>query len=324
MAGCRLTPPEPTPADRSMAPEPLQQFHQDHFGLRRHLLSHLGVEPEDLEERLRQAQRVLRDLGEVSFDWDDPEAFYSQSVREEYLYELSAWHEQSADYIGDTIALERDWARGDVLDFGGGIGTHAIAAALLPQVRTVEFVDLNPLNRAFVAHRVAELGLTNVEVREAPARSAYDTILCFDVLEHLADPVAQLRRFFELLRPDGVLICNWYFSRGANGEYPFHQDDPAVVRSFFLHLQLNFIEEFHPHLITTRCYRLHPHRRVEGRYMWCAAEALEESTTETTSTTTCATTKRSTVDATDEATSASTSTTTERSTVDAAEKTAAA
>ena len=294
MAGCRLTPPEAVPVDSPLALEPLQRFQRDHFDLHRHLRSHLGVGPEELEERLRQAQQALRDLGEVAFDWDDPEAFYSQTVREEYLYELSAWHEQSADYIGDTIALERDWARGEVLDFGGGIGTHAIAAALLPQVRAVEFVDLNPLHRAFVAHRVAALALTNVEVGEAPARSAYDTILCFDVLEHLADPVAQLRRFFELLRPGGVLICNWYFSKGANGEYPFHLDDPAVVRSFFLHLQLNFIEEFHPHLITTRCYRLHPHRRVEGRYMWCAAEALEESTATTTSPTTAGSTQEDT------------------------------
>jgi SAM-dependent methyltransferase len=295
MAGCPLTPPAAVPADPSMACEPLQRFQRDHFDLHRHLRSHLGVGPEELEERLRQAQQALRDLGEVAFDWDDPEAFYSQTVREEYLYELSAWHEQSADYIGDTIALERDWARGEVLDFGGGIGTHAIAAALLPQVCTVEVVDLNPLHRAFVAHRVAALALANVEVGEAPARSAYDTILCFDVLEHLADPVAQLRRFFELLRPDGVLICNWYFSRGANGEYPFHLEDPAVVRSFFLHLQLNFIEQFHPHLITTRCYKLHPHRRVNGRYMWCAAEAPAESTVETTATITATTSVGSTV-----------------------------
>ena len=159
-----------------------------------------------------------------------------------------------------------------MLDFGGGIGTHSIAAALMPAVERVDYVDLNPLNRAFVAHRVRDLGLNSVTVLEAPALPAYDTILCFDVLEHLADPVAQLRQFFRLLRPDGTLICNWYFSRGANNEYPFHLDDPAIVRSFFLHLQLNFIELFHPHLITARCYRLHPHRdRVDGGCEWLDA-----------------------------------------------------
>ena len=136
----------------------LQQFRRDNFGLRRHLLSHLKVEPEVLEERLRSSQQNLQELGEVSFNWEDPEGFYSQRVREEYLYELSAWHEQSADYIGDTIALVADFARGTVLDFGGGIGTHSIGAALLPAVERVDFVDLNPLNRAFVAHRVQDLG----------------------------------------------------------------------------------------------------------------------------------------------------------------------
>ena len=52
----------------------LQEFKRDHFCLRPHLLSHLGVEAEELEERLRASQRDLQELGEVSFNWEDPEA----------------------------------------------------------------------------------------------------------------------------------------------------------------------------------------------------------------------------------------------------------
>ena len=257
------------PESTGMTSLALQRFKHDNFGLRRHLLSHLEVEPAGLEDRLCSAQKNLQQLGEHSFNWDDPEVFYSQKVREEYLYELSSWHEQSADYIGDTIALTADFARGAVLDFGGGIGTHSIGAALLPAVERVDFVDLNPLNRAFVAHRGREMGLAHLAVLEAPAQSTYDTILCFDVLEHLSDPVAQLKTFFQWLRPGGCLICNWYFSKGATNEFPFHLDNPAVVRSFFLHLQLNFIEQFHPYLITTRCYHRHPHRDgINGGYRW--------------------------------------------------------
>jgi SAM-dependent methyltransferase len=246
----------------------LADFHRDAFGLRRHLIDHLGVGPDALEEHLARAQEALRELGEGAFSWEDPEAFYSSAVQAEYLFELAAWHEGSSGYIGDSLALVGDWSRGTVLDFGAGIGTHAIAAARLPAVERVDSVDLNPVNRAFVEHRAQALGLDTIQVLAAPRPVAYDTILCFDVLEHLADPVAQLRQFSEALAPEGVLLCNWYFSRGFQGEYPFHLEDPTIIRSFFLHLQANFLEQFHPHLITTRCYRLHPERLRQGGRRW--------------------------------------------------------
>jgi hypothetical protein len=51
---------------------------------------------------------------------------------------------------------------------------------------------------------------------------------------------------------------NWYFFQGFNGEHPFHFDDPQLVERFFLTLQRDFLEVFHPWLITTRTYRLMP------------------------------------------------------------------
>jgi len=243
-------------------------FQIDQFRLLEHLQSHLGVSWQDLEQHLRASQEELRRLGEREFNWDDPEAFYSSSVQQHHLYELSCWHVDSSDYIGQTLDLVADRACGAVLDFGGGIGTHSIGAALVPGVSRVDYVDLNPVNRAFVAHRIDDLGLEHVRVLSEPALDRYDTILCFDVIEHLADPVAQLRRFFSLLEADGSLVCNWYFSRGSQGEYPFHLDDPAIIRSFLLHLQLNFLEEFHPHLITARSYRPHPEAALDGLPRW--------------------------------------------------------
>ena len=254
--------------DSTTIPETTPSFQDDHFRLHHHLQSHLGVCRQDLDQHLRDSQQELRQLGEREFNWDDPEAFYSSSVQRHHLYELSAWHVDSSDYIGQTLDLVSDRASGAVLDFGGGIGTHSIGAALVPGVSRVDYVDLNPVNRAFVAHRVEDLQLSQVNVLSEPALDRYDTILCFDVLEHLADPVAQLRRFFSLLQANGSLVCNWYFSRGSRGEYPFHLDDPAIIRSFLLHLQLNFLEEFHPHLITARSYRLHPDAAHDGLPRW--------------------------------------------------------
>ena len=148
-----------------------------------------------------------------------------------------------------------------MLDFGGGIGSHALAAAALPQVERVWFVDLNPHNRAFVAARAQSLGLEAKvsclrDLSDPALPAQFDTVVCLDVLEHLADPAAQLLTFAERMTPSATALLNWYFFKGYAGEYPFHFDDPALVETFFRTLQSRFLEVFHPLLITTRAYRL--------------------------------------------------------------------
>ena len=150
-------------------------------------------------------------------------------------------------------------ARGQVLDFGGGIGTHALSAAFLPRVDHVWFVDLNPHNRAFVEQRAASLGLADkLSVHrdlEETGVVSFDTVVCLDVLEHLPNPSAQLMEFHRRMASGSIAILNWYFFKGYKGEYPFHFDDPDLVDRFFQTLQRQFLEVFHPMLITTRTYQ---------------------------------------------------------------------
>jgi SAM-dependent methyltransferase len=237
-----------------------ERFLADGFELSRQLAAHLGLSPAALAERLPSSTEDLAALHPGAFDPQRAEAFYEESVGDGHLLELAAWHLGSADYIADTLRLQQRFARGQVLDFGGGIGSHALAAAALPEVEAVWFVDLNPSNRAFVAARAAELGLTerlrcfrDLEDPQLPER--FDTIVCLDVLEHLSDPAAQLERFAKRLQPAGIALLNWYFFKGFKGEYPFHFDDPQLVERFFRTLQSRFLEVFHPYLITTRAYR---------------------------------------------------------------------
>jgi SAM-dependent methyltransferase len=177
------------------------------------------------------------------------------------LLELAAWHLGSADYIADTLRLQQRFARGHVLDFGGGIGSHALAAAALPEVDHVWFVDLNPHNRDFVRARAAALGLDAKlqcfrDLDDPALPQHFDTVVCLDVLEHLPDPSGQLERFAARMTAESIALLNWYFFQGFQGEYPFHLDDPVLVEAFFRTLQLRFLEVFHPYLITTRAYRL--------------------------------------------------------------------
>ena len=238
-------------------PPYLNSYSQDSFSLKQHLQDFLHLDTETLETKLMAAQQEMAELGHKDFDWEGATAFYQEKVGEIYLFELGAWHLESHEYIGDTLKLIADYAQGRVLDFGGGIGTHTIAAALCPQVTQVVYCDVNPISRDFVQYRAKEMGLDKkiIFCLDMPLHETFDTIISFDVLEHLPDPSQQLLQFHKALTPEGKMIVNWYFFKGFNQEYPFHIDDPQVINRFFQTLQSNFLEFFHPYFITARCYR---------------------------------------------------------------------
>jgi len=241
-----------------VAPKPqyLAAFWQNSFDLKAHLSAFLDTDVRDIDLQLRECRETIKAIGE-HFDWAMVDSFYQEQVGANHIFELAAWHLESSDYIGDMLCLIADRARGRVLDFGGGIGTHAIGAALCPNVTEVHYADLNPTNCEFVRDRADRLGLSDkLHVSTAiPDPKRFDTILCFDVVEHLPDPAAQLRQFHDWLVPEGILLVNWYFSKGFDNEFPFHLDDPAKVDAFFMVLQSQFLERFHPYLMTTRSYR---------------------------------------------------------------------
>jgi 2-polyprenyl-3-methyl-5-hydroxy-6-metoxy-1,4-benzoquinol methylase len=238
-------------------PPQLSSYWQDAFNLKQHLQEFLNIDEQRLESKFTTAIDDLAELGRRDFNWDEASKFYQENVGEAYLFELATWHLTSTDYIGDTLRLIADRSRGRVLDFGGGIGTHAIAAALCPEVSQVIYCDINPINYNFVKHRIKQLGLESKIscCTKLSSGETFDTINCFDVMEHLPDPSDRLLQFHRMLAPSGRMVINWYFSKGVNQEFPFHLDDPEIIDRFFKTLQANFLEIFHPYFITARCYR---------------------------------------------------------------------
>ncbi len=235
------------------------QFLRTGLDLKLHLAQFLQISIEELERRLPRGAEDLAALHPGTFKPEDASGFYEENVGTAHLLELAAWHLSSADYIADTLRLQQMFARGQVLDFGGGIGTHALSAAALSEVDHVWFVDLNPHNRSFVKERANLLGLSRkISVHrdlESSGAKTFDTLVCLDVLEHIPDPSGQLLLFLKYLSPQSTALLNWYFFKGFDGEYPFHFDDSELIEKFFRTLQNNFLEIFHPLLITTRAYR---------------------------------------------------------------------
>ena len=218
----------------------------------------LSVNESDLDGFLENAKMNLANAhpGDALSNCSD---FYSDIVGDRHLADLAAWHISSKDYIADTLRLQQKFSRNIVLDFGGGIGTHALANAMSSKVEHVFFVDINETNRNFVEFRARELGveekITFCKTISDSKISKFDKIVCLDVLEHLADPASQIEIFNEIMDGYSIALFNWYFYKGEKNEYPFHIDDNQIVERFFKTLQLNFLEVFHPILITTRAYK---------------------------------------------------------------------
>ncbi len=236
----------------------LNNFLLDGFNLKEHLVEFLPIEPSKLDEFLENAKMDLANLhpGDNSID---SSAFYEEIVGDKHLADLAAWHLTSKDYITKTLELQQRFSKNLVLDFGGGIGTHALANAMSNNVEHVFFVDINKTNRDFVEFRANKLGvgkkITFYKSINETKIQKFDSITCLDVLEHLPDPSSQLKVFHSVMSRNAIALLNWYFYKGENNEYPFHVDDQEIINKFFRVLQNEFIEIFHPMLITTRTYK---------------------------------------------------------------------
>ncbi len=236
----------------------LKEFHDDAFKLKSHLMEFLSIKDCDLDSFLDNAKMNLANLHPED-NLNETSDFYKDIVGDKHLADLAAWHISSKDYIADTLKLQQRFSEDLVLDFGGGIGTHALANAMSSRVKHVFFVDINETNRNFVEYRAKKLGVENkltfCKTIQETEVSKFNTIVCLDVLEHLSDPTFQLNTFYEIMHKNSIGLFNWYFYKGENNEYPFHIDDEQIVEKFFKTLQSKFIEVFHPILITTRAYK---------------------------------------------------------------------
>jgi SAM-dependent methyltransferase len=94
-----------------------------------------------------------------------------------------------------------------ILDVGAGLGTHT--ARLAERAELVVAVEPDPDHAAELERRFAGVPHVRVvraeagELDETVAGGVFDTIVCFNVLEHVADDEDALRRFRRLLVPGG-------------------------------------------------------------------------------------------------------------------------
>lgn len=101
-------------------------------------------------------------------------------------------------------ALVRDYPGGRVLDVGCGIGR----IPALMRERGLQAMGLEPYEHACqIAREHYGVEAVNAFLRDADLpEGSFDAVTMFDVLEHVHDPLGDLRRVHSLLRPGGALF----------------------------------------------------------------------------------------------------------------------
>jgi SAM-dependent methyltransferase len=188
-----------------------------------------GLSRKECLERVRSYS-----LGDLAKAWaladprtpDELVAFYRAT--DLYIWELMQWHASTArqpywqalSYVAENFPAARGWRR--VYDFGCGVGTDALFLAT--RGYDVTLVDVDSPTLRFAKHRFERRGIKarfieSISPLPEPM-DEYDMIICFDVFEHLPDPLTAAQRLAGALRKDGLFVQQGAFS--DEGYHPCH------------------------------------------------------------------------------------------------------
>ncbi len=188
-------------AMRRMAEERANRYWYRHLAPR-YLSGYRGAaELEELKECLsdRFDLETLRNH-EAAVEAEEAEApseaaFYRTS--EMYLYDLTvfAMSPTKAPYFADLRRLVPPGAR--LLDYGCGIGSDGLR--LIDVGYDVAFADFDNPSTRYLRWRLDRRGLSaTIHDVDADIPDRFDAVYCFDVIEHVDDPLAFLARLEEL------------------------------------------------------------------------------------------------------------------------------
>ena len=115
-----------------------------------------------------------------------------------------------SNYYAWIFDIFAPWARGDIIEYGAGLGT--VSERLVPLADRLTLVEpsvqlADALRIRFAGNRWVEIEAESLEIHVArtEAHSA-DTVVLVNVLEHIEDDRAALAHIFRILKPGGHLL----------------------------------------------------------------------------------------------------------------------
>ena len=219
------------------------------------LKAYLG---DDYDEQHLRGHQHLVDAEEHAAP--DDETFYRTSRA--YLYDLTvfAMSGTKRPYRRMVRRLAPVGAR--VLDYGCGIGSDGLR--LLADGRRVEFADFANPSVEYLRWRLARRGIeAPVHDVDAEVPGGFDLVYCFDVIEHVEDPFAFLRRLESL---GELVVVN--FLEPTPDDVHVHHDLPiaALLEHVVAHGLVSYrLHHGRSHLVAYRGRPASARERAAGR-----------------------------------------------------------
>jgi 2-polyprenyl-3-methyl-5-hydroxy-6-metoxy-1,4-benzoquinol methylase len=202
------------------------------------LRSYLKINLDDtaLYEACQKApQRILDEWKKEKIDVRDSKAVTQFYLNKDfYCYELIGLEidapmqrQEQLLEIGEVLK-----AAGSKLgcDYGSGIGTLGIYLNRIGV--TCDFADVSQVNLDFVAARLKKRNLNQPRLinllKETLPPNQYDFVTAFDVIEHVADPLALVKEIIGKLKVGGLFIFNLLYH--DEGDSPHILRDPNPIR----------------------------------------------------------------------------------------------
>jgi len=151
--------------------------------------------------------------GDNGIPWLAPELVNSESGFDPKLFpalakieESNFWFVNRARLIASEISAYFPGAR-SVLEIGCGTGSVMLALQkVMPHLHLVGS-ELHPEGLVFARKRLGEdVVLLQMDARKIPARSEFDVVGAFDVIEHIEEDDVVLAGIYDALRPNGGAI----------------------------------------------------------------------------------------------------------------------
>jgi len=131
-----------------------------------------------------------------------------------YMIELMEYHatEDKQRLTQTVVDYTKEKGKKTIVDFGAGVAQDSIMAAQAGLVATA--ADIPGQTFDFAKWRIKKYGV-NVKtvdiLKEEPLVEKYDAISCFEVLQHIVDPVRTLKHFHQHLNQGGLLFITTRF-----------------------------------------------------------------------------------------------------------------
>lgn len=192
--------------------------------------SFLGISFEECKERI-----IKYNPQELAENWRKVNPRTEKEIRNFYamnslyLFELTKGNasKERADFQGKVLGCLFEFYPPDlfrrVLDFGAGVGSDLLK--FLERGYEASFSDLPGITAEFIKYRLKMRNFTAkfipIEDKLPNLMDEYDIIICFDVLEHVWDPIKTLNFLVDHLSTKGVIaIINC--PDDEDGDHPCH------------------------------------------------------------------------------------------------------